>query len=940
MALKKSIFWYVLLLSGCLFAQDVIPQNLAPDVVIPVDPLIRTGVLKNGFRYYIRVNKKPENRAELRLGVNAGSVLENEKQLGLAHFTEHMAFNGTKNFEKQELVNYLESVGMRFGPDLNAYTSFDETVYMLQIPTDSIQIIHHAFQILEDWAHNISFDDREIDKERGVIIEEWRLRRGADARMRDKQLPILFKGSRYADRLPIGDPEIIKSFKYQTLKDFYHTWYRPDLMAIVAVGDFDPDSIQHLIEVHFSNISEPPSPENRPLYPVPDNKGTLFAIASDPEATRSSVSVYFKHEVQPQARVEDYRRMLVEDLYNSALNTRLSELVQQADPPFLFGYSSEGRYIRSKEFYTLSAGVAENGVERGLEALLTEAERVRRFGFTETELEREKTDMLRGLERAYNERDKSESRSYAAEYLRNYFEQEPIPGIAYEYDLAKIYVPGITVDEVNRLAQQWITPENRVVLANVPQKEGIEIPTEDELSAVFKAVAAKEISPYLDKVSEEPLVDNIPAPGKIVSERTVSDMNITEWRLSNGVRVVLKPTNFKNDEIRMSAFSPGGNSLYPDSAYIPAITATQIIGQSGLGKFDLIALQKKLTGKVAGATPYIGELEEGFYGSAAPKDLETLFQMIYLYFYEPRIDSTAFLSYVQRMKGFLQNRNASPDAAYQDTIQYTMGSHNYRSRPWSDAMFNELDMKKSFTIYKDRFADASDFTFLFVGNFAIDSIKTLVTTYLAKLPSIKREENWRDIGVRTPEGIIDKKIYKGVEQKSKVQIHFSGLFDWSEQNEYDLDAMAEVLRIKLREVLREDMGGTYGVSVSAFGTRIPDQEFRVIISFGCDPARVDELTHAVWVQVDSLRNYPVNESYIEKVREIQRREREKDLKENRFWIGSLEDVYFYHEDPHTIYDFDKEVRDLTADAVQSAADKYLEKENVATFVLYPRQDKQ
>ncbi len=596
----KIIFCIVIFTTVQIFAQDI-PVNLAPDAKIPVDPQIRIGVLENGVKFYIRVNQKPENRAELRLAINAGSVLENDQQQGLAHFTEHMAFNGTKNFERQELVNYLESIGMRFGPDLNAYTSFDETVYMLQIPTDSSAIVHRAFQILEDWAHNISFEDKEIDKERGVIIEEWRLRRGADSRMRDKQFPILFKDSRYAERLPIGKTEILKTFEYQTLKDYYRTWYRPDLMAVVAVGDFNPDSMQALIEQHFSNVPVPMTSVKRPLYPVPDHDGTLFAIASDPEATRSTISIYYKQDVQAESLVTDYRKMLVENLFNSILNTRLRELVQQADPPFLFGYSSKGRFIRSKEFYTLGAGVSENGIQRGLEALLTEALRVKKYGFTGTELEREKIDMLRGLERAYNERDKTQSRVYAAEFLRNYFEQEPIPGIAYEFDLAKIYVPGITLEEVNQLADAWITPGNKVILVNMPEKEGVVIPTEEDLTAVFAIVDGKEINAYVDEVIDEPLVDVIPVSGKIVSEKIIDDLKITEWVLSNGVRVILKPTDFKNDEIRMTAFSPGGHSLYPDKDYLPAITATQIMGQSGLGKFDLMELQKKLTGKLAGA---------------------------------------------------------------------------------------------------------------------------------------------------------------------------------------------------------------------------------------------------------------------------------------------------------------------------------------------------
>jgi len=450
----KSKFFYFLIFTF-YFSTILIATDIDPEMVIPVDSQIKIGKLDNGLTYYIRENKKPENRAELRLVVNAGSVLESEEQQGLAHFLEHMAFNGTKNFEKQELVDYLESIGMRFGPDLNAYTIFDETVYMLQIPTDSAAIMENAFQILEDWSYQVSLEGEGIDKERGVIVEEWRLRRGAMARMRDHQYPILFHNSRYAERIPIGKMDIIENFEYEVLREFYKKWYRPDLMAVIAIGDFDSDNIENLIKTHFNRVPKPETQIERPFYAVPDHDQVLYAIVSDPEATGSGITIYYKHEVAKEQKVKDYYRMLVESLYNLLLNKRFQEIVQQAEPPFLYGRSSNGSFVRTKDYYALSAAVKDDGITEGLKTLLVEAERVKQFGFTHSELERGQTQMMRSIERAYEERDKSESGRYASEYIRNFLTGEPIPGIEFEYEMQQKYLPLITLAEVNEIGTKF-----------------------------------------------------------------------------------------------------------------------------------------------------------------------------------------------------------------------------------------------------------------------------------------------------------------------------------------------------------------------------------------------------------------------------------------------------------------------------------------------------
>ena len=902
---------------------------------LPLTPDVTINKLDNGLTYYIKHNKKPENRAQIWLAVNAGAILEDDDQKGLAHFVEHMAFNGTKNFEKQELINYLESIGMKFGPEINAYTGFDQTVYMLQIPTDSTEIILTAFQILEDWAHQISFEDEEIDKERGVIVEEWRLGQGAGKRMQDKQLPIIFKGSKYAKRLPIGDMDIVKNAPYKALKRFYRDWYRPDLMAVIAVGDFDSEWIESLIQKHFNNLKMPGEVRPRVAAPVPDHDETLFAIATDPEAVRTQVAVYYKSDVDPEVTVQDYRRMLIRRLYNRMLNFRLAELTQKADPPYIYGYSGKGRFVRSKDVYILGAGVREDGIERGLETLLIEADRVKQHGFTQSEMDRNKEEMLRYMEKAVKEKDKTESDAYAEEFIRHYMDAEPMPGIDNEYALMKQFLPEITLQEVNELAEQWITDNNRVITINAPEKEDLEIPSENKLLSIFDKVNQMNITAYEDDVSDEPLVEVPPKPGKVVSEKTLDTLGVTEWKLSNGIRVVLKPTDFKNDEILFQAYSTGGHSLSSNKDYMSASTCDYLVQQSGVGNFDQIALAKKLSSKVVQVNPYIGNLTEGFSGSASPQDLETLFELVYLYATAPRSDSTAFQSYLTRLKAYIQNRNVSPDAAYSDTIQVTLANHHFRSRPLSIPLLNEIDQQTCFEFYKNRFEDMDDFTFIFVGNFEPESIKPLVETYLACLPKTDREEVWQDPGVYVPKGVIHKAVYRGSEPKSKVRMVFSGDYDWNRENNYALASMVSVLRIKLREVLREDLSGTYGVSIYSSTTLYPHEEYEIHISFGCAPERVDEMEQTVYQQIDSLKTFGPDETYITKVRETQLRSYEVSMKENGYWLDHLQDAYFIGYEPDLILKYPELIKTLNKDMVQEAVQKYFNMDNFIDIVLFP-----
>ncbi len=936
--------WFALL-GACVIAScattetGVEPPQPQVAEILPIDPAVRSGKLTNGLRYVIRENKRPENRAELRLVVDAGSVLEDEDQQGLAHFVEHMAFNGTGNFPKHEIIDFLEGIGMRFGPHLNAYTSFDETVYMFQVPTDSAEVMEKAFRILGDWAHRVKFDPEEIEKERGVVIEEWRSGRGAGARMRDKQLPVLLKDSRYAERLPIGQKALLDTFKHDSLTRFYRDWYRPDLMAVVAVGDFGVDSVETLIKKTFEPIPKAENPRARTAYTVPDHEETLFAIATDPENSRSSISVYFLQDVVPEGTKENYRSMLIRSMFNSMLNQRFSELITKPNPPFLGAGSRRGNLVRTKAAYILGAGVQEGGIERGLEAVLIEALRVQRHGFTQPEVDRLKINMLRSIEQSYRERDKRRSRGFASEYIRHILTGEPIPGIEVERDLFRELLPGIRVEEINRLIGEWITNENRVIVVSAPEKEGLPVPSETELLDVINKVQEKEVAPYREDVSDDPLVARIPTPGQVVREATIDTLGVTEWTLSNGVEVVMKPTDFKNDEVVFTSFSPGGHSLASDENYTAASSATSVMMESGLGEFSQIELRKKLAGKVVRVSPGIRSLGESLSGSASPEDLETMFQLIYLMFTEPRADSLAYRAFLDRMRGRLQNREMRPETAYSDTIQVTMSQNHFRARPLSEKILAEMDLQKSLAFYKDRFADASDFTFVFVGNFAPEKIKPLVATYLGGLPARNRGETWRDTGVRPPTGVIEKTVRRGQEPKSRTRLIFTGAIDYSDRFErYVFDSMGEVLNIKLREVLREDEGGTYGVGVRTSRWRWPEGRYSISISFGCDPERLEELTQLVFAQIDSMKQQPVDQSYIDKVMEMKLRRWETDKKENRYWRNTL--VWYYQNgvDLMALLTYEDEIiTKLTAEHVQKATQQYFNLENYARFVLLPEE---
>jgi zinc protease len=824
---------------------------------------------------------------------------------------------------------------MRFGADVNASTSFDETIFMLQVPTDKPAVLDKSMLILEDWAHNVSFDPAEIDKERGVVLEEWRLGRGADARMRDKQFPILLKGSRYAERLPIGDPEILQYFKHDRLTAFYKDWYRPDLMAVVAVGDFDPAVMESLVKSHFSALTGPKTEKKRTVFPVPAQPGTAFAVATDKEMPSTTVEVYAKSPAQDQSTIGSYRKQIVDNLFGGLLSARFGELAQKPDAPFIAAGTGHGAFVRTAEATSLSALVKEDGVAKGLEALFAETARVAQFGFTATELDRQKQNILRSLENAVAEKDKEPSGRLADEYVRNFTTGEPIPGIVYEQQLYQRFLPEITLAELNALAKTWMPETNRVVVVSAPDKPGLTLPTEPQMTAAMSGTGAKPLTAFVDTVGTAPFFEATPTPGTITKTSTKESMGITEWTLSNGARVVLKPTDFKQDEILFRAQSPGGTSLASDADFIPAESASQLIMLGGLGKLSSIELRKALAGKIAAVTPTIDELSEGLSGNASSKDLETLFQLIYLRFTAPRPDPVLFSTIVSQSRAMLANQAADPNYAFFTTLESILSQDHPRSKPMTVETLDQMNLDKSLAFYKDRFADASDFTFFFVGSFDPAVMKPLVEKYIASLPATHRAETWKDVGRHTPPTVVERTVKKGLEPKSQAAIVFTGPAEYNQTQRVAVKALGYVLENRLRETLREDLGGTYSVNASGGVTRDPRQEYSFDIEFGGDPKRIDTLVKTVFDEIEKLKANGPTEKELGDVRETFVREWEQNSKTNGFWIQQIAGRYQMGEDPSNLLLVPDYYKKIDAALVQNAAKTYLDMKRYVKVTLVP-----
>lgn len=926
MALKPGFFLLALFLQLSLIAQ------INSDQVMPVDPKVKIGRLSNGMTYYIRHNGLPEKRVELRLVVNAGSVLEDEDQLGLAHFMEHMNFNGTKRFPKNELVSYLQSIGVEFGADLNAFTGFDETVYILPVPTDKPGLVEKGLEILEDWAHNALLDSMEIEKERGVVIEEWRLSRGADERMMKQTLPVQYRGSKYAERLPIGNKASLDNFSHAALKRFYRDWYRPDLQAIVVVGDIDVKEIEQKIKEVFGDIPAAVNPRKREEFSVPYHKEPLFVVAKDKETAFPSIELLYKKEQLPQVSIGDYCRYMNTRLFTGMLNNRFREMTVKPNPPFVSAtsfYSSS--LARSKDAFQLYANSSDTGMARTLNALLEENRRVLLYGFTPSEFEMQKKQMQSFYDRIFNEREKEESYKYVDEYVNNFLINEPIPGIEWEYDFVKQYFNSLKLEDINALAPKWITSDNMVVTLNAPDKEGVKIPAQAEVISLVKNVETAKLQPYTEKVLATSLMD--PAklkPGKILNSKSSEELGITTLKLSNGATVILKPTNFKNDEILFRAFSKGGHSLVKDADYFSAAYAAPIVTQSGVSNFSAIDLSNMLKGKSTSLSPGIGIYNEYMNGSTIPKETETLLQLIHLYFTVPRKDKDAFESYKTRQKQIYANVAADPQYFFAGELQKVMTQNNFRGGQLpTPADFDKINLDRALSFYKERFANAGDFTFVFVGSFQDEAIRPLLEKYIGSLPFKPIKESFRDLGIRPPSGKVDTVVIKGSDPKSFVNILFTAPVKYDSRDAYAIRCLGEVMDIKLVEKLREEKGGVYGVGASGNMAKIPYSYYSFNISFPCAPENVDTLSQAAIDELKKIISTGVSKEDIEKVKEQQLRKLEVDIKQNGYWMSSLYDAFYNDNDPKNILTRKKQIEDLNSKMIQDAARKYI---NVNAYI--------
>jgi zinc protease len=910
-------------------------HTMALEDTLRLDARVRAGVLPNGLHYFIRANHKPEARVALRLAVNVGSTAEVDDQRGLAHFNEHMNFNGSTHFKSDELVAYLQSIGLRFGADANAYTTFDETVYSLDVPTDRDSLLDRGITALSDFAGRATLSDREIDKERGVVLEEWRLGLGAGERIRRKQLPVVFHGSRYADRLPIGLPEVIEKAPHDRLRAFYHDWYTPDHMAVIAVGDIDPARMEALIREHFGDLKRPAQPHPTPVPDIPRHDETLVAIATDPEATGSSVTLGFKSPHKVTSTVGEYRRDLVRNLYFSILNERFDEIAHRAAPPFLDAGAGGGLLGRTDDMWELEATVKDGGIGNGLAALLEETARVRAHGLLPSELERAKDRTRASWERIYAERDKSESAGFAREYVSYFLTAEPAPGIEAEYAIVKSVLDGISLAEVNAVPAELMRPDNRVVLVTAPSKS--KVPDEAAVRSVIEREATANPAAWVDSTAGKQLMVKLPVPGSVKSRRTVPEIGATVVTLSNGVQVWLKPTNFKADEIVFSATSLGGQSLADSAGYAVAIMAGQVIGDAGVGGFTSTELEKVLAGRIARVGASYGDYTQGISGSTRPQDLETALQLTYLTFTQPTRDPDGFAALQKRMVEFLKDRENNPQAAFSDTVVAVNEGGLYLDRVPTVAQVEGVMLDQVLAFHKQRFANAADFTFAFAGNFQVGAIVPLLERYLGSLPSQgKPTSHFAPRFPRYPTANRAVQVHKGLEPKSSTRItYFTTGAPIEELDMHRARACASILTDHLRQTLRELMGGTYSAGATYSNLAPVPGYSTMTVAFGSDPARVDTLVQVTMSEIQKLRHDGPSPADLQKDQEIERRELEVALQQNGVWTGSILTSLQFGIDPRRIAHRRERIELLTTENLRDTFRKYFPANRRTVISLLP-----
>ncbi len=922
---------------GVLLLQTLHAQTRLTDK-LPVDTSIKIGKLSNGLTYYIRQNKKPENKAELRLVVNAGSILEDNDQQGLAHFTEHMAFNGSTHFKKNELVSYLQSLGIEFGADLNAYTSFDETVYILPVPLSDPSNLGKGLQVLQDWAGGLSFDDDQIDSERGVVLEESRLGKGADDRMFRKIYPLQYAGSRYAERLPIGKDSILKTFKHDAARRFYKQWYRPNLMAVLVVGDVDIAATEKLIHQYFDPLKNPVGSKPRTIAHLYPRQKSASIVVTDKEATNFVTEVDYPFASEKEdVTLGDYRKSLIKQIFAALLNQRLTEKAQTANPPYVYAGTAFSSVARGYEAFTAYTVAGKDGPDTALHDMLTELQRAASYGFTQTELERVKKQQLAFIEKLYNNRDKTESANMIEEYIRNFLTKESIPGISNEYRYYQELLPGITLTEVNALTSVIRNNEHLFVSLQGPSESNFKLPDNKQLLAHTEQWLHEKVSPYEEKKLATDLLKEKPQPGSITSTSTDNLLGTTTYHFANGANVVIKPTNFKSDEIMLSAFHKGGTSSYDVADKYNAANAAVVVQQMGVGDFSPVDLGKLLAGKVAAASPRISGLSAGVSGSSSIKDAETMLQLVYLYLTRPRKDEALFNGWKAKQKAQVQYALADPSNAFVDTLFQVL----YQKNPLAGNIipkpedFDKIDLDRSIAIYKELLGDATDMTFILVGNIDTTTMKPLLETYIGSLPGTGKTATFKDNGVRMAKGDIDFRFRKGTEAKSLIINCFSGEIPYSPELAMKAQAMTDILNIKITEDLREKMSGIYGGSIYGGINKLPYNNYSLILQLPCGPENVDKLQKAFDEELDSIKQIGPEQKNLDKVKKAWLEKYRVQMKENGFWSGLLQDACFQGDDAHRVFTYEKRVNALTTDDIKQVANQLFDGKNVIKAVLYP-----
>ena len=929
----------LIILSGQWLTVNAQEMQLPP---IPVDPAVRIGHLDNGLTYYIRHNEKPENRVEFYIAQKVGSIQEEPRQRGLAHFLEHMAFNGTKNFPGNEkgkgIVDWCESHAIKFGTNLNAYTSVDETVYNISnVPTDNTAVLDSCLLILHDWSNYVLLEDEEIDKERGVIREEWRSRNSGLLRVYTDAQETMYPGSKYADCMPIGNIDVVNNFPYQDLRDYYNLWYHPDLQGIIIVGDINVDEMEGKVKALFSEIPKATGKPERIYYPVSDNDAPIIYIGNDKEVSTPNVQIFFKHDATTNEEKESMAYLLqtyMLSMASSMLNERFEEMTQQANPPFNGAGSDYGDYFlsKTKEAFNVTVITKADGIETGLQAALTEIERMKRFGFTASEYERARANYLQRLESAYKERNNTQNANFVNEYVQHFLNNEPIPGIEQEYSIMQQIAPNIPVEAINALVQQQLIPDNnRVVFIAVPESAVDKCPTKEQVLNMLNGMSQLQVEAYVDNVSDEPLVSDIPATGKIVKEET-GMYGSTKLTLNNGVQVYIKKTDFKEDEIRMRAVSPGGTTQFDDKDKLEMEVLDDLGSIGGLGNFSQTELTKQLAGKKVTLSASVTSQRETLGGNSSPKDFETMLQLVYLRFQQPRMDADAFESYKTRMKAQLENAKANPLSTINDTISIAMYGHHPRIVMMQPEMVDQINYQRGLDMFADRFADASDFTFFFVGNIDVDAMKPLIAQYLGALPDKQRKEAAIDRKLDILPGTRVKEYAKEMQTPMATTIMvYSGKESYNLRNNVLMDFLTQALDMVFTDEVREKEGGTYGVNSYGSLNKYPHEEAMMQIVYQTDPTKKEKLNTLIDELVKKMAAEGPSSEQMQKVRDYMVKQYNDNQKENSYWISSLDEYYYTGIDFNA--DYLNIVNSVTAADVKAFATDLIQQGNKVTVVL-------